>query len=203
MIFWAGGTTGPTAPPGTYQIRLTVGDWSETRTASLLADPRASATQADLEAQFDLLLRIRDRVSAANDAVTKIRAVRRDIDGALQRLSAAGDAAPKDATDSIRALAKTLKDELTAVEEAIYQTRNQSSQDPLNFPIRLNNKIAALAGSVSEGDAKPTDQAYAVFDELSAALQVQLDTLDAVLRERIPAFNAAVGALDLPAVVVK
>jgi len=203
MIFWAGGTAGPVAPPGTYQIRLTVGDWSETRSATLLEDPRATASQADLQAQFDLLIEIRDRVSAANEAVTKIRAVRRDVDGALQRVSAAGSTVPKAAADSVRALARALKDEMTAVEEAIYQTKNRSKQDPLNFPIRLNNKIAALAGVVAEGDYRPTDQARAVFEELSAALQAQLDMLDTVLRDRIPAFNAAVAALNLPAVVVK
>jgi photosystem II stability/assembly factor-like uncharacterized protein len=203
MIFWAGGTQGPRAVPGTYQFRVSAGDWSETRSAPLLEDPRVSATQADLEAQFTFLIQIRDRVSEANDAVTEIRAVRRDMDGALQRLSAAGTAVAKPAADSVRALAKGIKDELTAVEEAIYQTKNRSSQDPLNFPIRLNNKIAALGGSVASGDARPTDQAHAVFDELSAALQVQLDRLQAVLRDRIPAFNNAVGTLNLPAVVVK
>jgi len=126
--------------------------------------------------------------------------VQREVDGALQRLRSAGDAVPTPAADSVRALAKALTDELTAVEEAIYQTKNRSSQDPLNFPIRLNNKIAALAGVVSQGDNKPTDQAQAVFEELSAALQVQLDRMDAALKQRIPAFNAAVGALALPAV---
>jgi photosystem II stability/assembly factor-like uncharacterized protein len=203
MIFWAGGTQGPRAVPGTYQVRLTVGDWAATRPAPLLPDPRTSATQADFAAQFDLLIRIRDRVSAANDAVTRIRAVRRDVEGALQRLSAAGDAVAKPAADSVRALATAMTTELTAVEEAIYQTKNRSSQDPLNYPIRLNNKLAALAGVVGAGDARPTDQAQAVFVELSGALQVQLDRLDAVVRERIPAFNTAVGALELPAVSVK
>ena len=126
--------------------------------------------------------------------------MQREVDGALQRLRSAGDAVPTPAADSVRALAKALTDELTAVEEAIYQTKNRSSQDPLNYPIRLNNKIAALAGVVSQGDNKPTDQAQAVFEELSAALQVQLDRMDAALKQRIPAFNAAVGALALPAV---
>jgi photosystem II stability/assembly factor-like uncharacterized protein len=200
MIFWAGGTQGPRAAPGTYQVRLTVGDWTATVPAEVVKDPRSAATQADLDAQFDLLIRIRDRVTAANDAVTRIRAVKRDVDGALQRLRGAGDAVPTAAADSVRALARALTDELTSVEEAIYQTKNRSSQDPLNYPIRLNNKIAALAGVVSQGDNRPTDQAYAVFEELSAALQARLDRLDAVQRERIPAFNAAVGALDLPAV---
>jgi photosystem II stability/assembly factor-like uncharacterized protein len=203
MIFWAGGTQGPRAVPGTYQFRVSSGDWSETRSAELVEDPRVSATQADLQAQFDFLIQIRDRVSEANDAVKRIRSVRSDMDGALQRLTAAGSAVAKPAADSVRALAKGIKDDLTSVEEAIYQTKNRSNQDPLNFPIRLNNKIAALAGSVGSGDNRPTDQAHAVFDELSAALQVQLDRLQTVLRDRIPAFNRAVGALNLPAVVVK
>jgi len=200
MIFWAGGTQGPVAPPGTYQVRLSVGDWSETRQATLLKDPRTSATQADLDEQFQFLIRIRDRVTQANDAVTRIRAIRRDVEGALQRLRGAGAAVPKAAADSVRALAKTIVDELTSAEEGIYQTRNRSNQDPLNYPIRLNNKIAALAGVVGGADAKPTHQAYQVFEELSAALQVQLDRVDAVVGNRIPAFNAAVGALALPAV---
>ncbi|MDH4350581.1 MAG: glycosyl hydrolase, partial [Gemmatimonadota bacterium] len=203
MIFWAGGTQGPTAPPGTYQLRLTAGEWSATQSVTLLKDPRTSATQADLDEQFAFLLRIRDRVTEANDAVTKIRGLRRDIDGALQRLGSAGDDVPKAAADSVRALAKTIKTELTVAEEAIYQTKNRSNQDPLNFPIRLNNKIAALAGVVGRADAKPTDQARAVFDELSAALQLELDRMAVVVRDRIPAFNAAVAGLNLPAVGVK
>jgi hypothetical protein len=203
MIFWAGGTQGPTAPPGTYQVRVTVGDWSETRSATLLKDPRVAATQADLDEQFQLLIRIRDRVTQANDAVTKIRTVRRDMDDALQRLRGAGSVVPQAGADSVRALAKAITDELTVAEEAIYQTKNRSNQDPLNYPIRLNNKIAALAGVVGGANAKPTEQAYAVFEALSAALQVELDRVDAVVRDRIPAFNAAVGALNLPAVVVK
>ena len=203
MIFWAGGIQGPTAPPGTYQVRLTVGDWSDTRSATLLKDPRVSVTQADLDEQFRFLIRIRDRVTQANDAVTKIRTVRRDVDDVLQRLRGAGAAVPKAGADSVRALAKAITDELTLAEEAIYQTKNRSNQDPLNYPIRLNNKIAALAGVVGGADAKPTDQAYAVFEQLSAALQVELDRVDAVVRDRIPAFNAAVGALELPAVIVK
>jgi photosystem II stability/assembly factor-like uncharacterized protein len=203
MIFWAGGTQGPRAVPGTYQFRVSNGDWSETKSGTLIEDPRVSATQADLQAQFDFLLQIRDRVSEANDAVKRIRSVRNDMDDALKRLSAAGATVPKPAADSVRALAKTIKDDLTSVEEAIYQTKNRSNQDPLNFPIRLNNKIAALSGSVASGDNRPTDQAHAVFEELSAALQTQLDRLQTVLKDRIPAFNAAVGKLNLPAVEVK
>jgi kynureninase len=162
-----------------------------------------SVSPADLQAQFDFLIRLRDRLSEANDAVSRIRAVRRDMDGVLARLDAAGDAARGTAGDSVRTLARAIGAELTAVEQAIYQTKNRSSQDPLNFPIRLNNKIAALAGVVAGADARPTDQSYAVFDELSVALQQQLDRLAAVIRDRIPTFNTAVAGLGLPAVIVR
>ncbi len=203
LIMWGGGTQGPVAVPGPYQVRLTAGDWSVTRGVDLLPDPRVTVSAADYQAQFDFLIRIRDRLSAANDAVSRIRAVRRDMEGVVGRLDAAGAAARGAAADSVRALARAIGTELTAVEEAIYQTKNRSSQDPLNFPIRLNNKIAALAGVVAGVDARPTDQTYAVFDELSAALQQQLDRLAAVLRDRIPAFNTAVATLGLPAVIVR
>jgi hypothetical protein len=202
MIFWAGGIQGPRAVPGRYQVRLSAGNWSETVNAEVVNDPRIQVSQADLQAQFDFLIRIRDRVTAANDAVTRIRTVRRDIDGVLTRLGAAGAPGRGAAADSVRALARAIKDELTSAEEAIYQTKNRSSQDPLNYPIRLNNKIAALAGVVASADARPTDQALAVFEELSAALGRELDRVTAVIRDRIPAFNEAVRGLNLPAVVV-
>ena len=203
LIMWAGSTAGPRTVPGSYQVRLSVGEWSQTESFDLLADPRVTATQADLQEQFDFLIRIRDRVSEANDAVSRIRTVRGQIDGVLGRITSAGDAVDSVAADSVRATARSMKGDLKEIEESIYQTKNRSSQDPLNFPIRLNNKIAALNGVVANGDHKPTDQAYAVFEELSAQLQEQLDRLSAVLDDGIPAFNRAVAALNLPAIVVE
>jgi len=73
------------AVPGAYKVRLTVGGWSQTRQFTLLPDPRVKTTPAGYQAQFDLLLKIRDRVSAANDAVRRIREVREELDGAATR----------------------------------------------------------------------------------------------------------------------
>src|SRR5207249_7358219 len=164
MIFWAGGTAGPVAVPGTYKVRLTVGDWSQTQTFPVRPDPRVKATAADYQGQFDLLLRIRDRVSAANDAVRRIREVREQLDGAATRARGL----PGDAGKRIAQQADSIKLRLAAVEEAIYQVKNRSSQDPLNYPIRLNNKIAALAGVVASAEAAPTAQSVLVCYELSA-----------------------------------
>jgi len=86
-------------------------------------------------------------------------------------------------------LGDSLTAKLTAVEGEIYQYRNQSSQDPLNYPIKLNNKLAALQGVVEAGDGKPTDQSYAVFKELSGRLDVQLAKLDTIVKTDVPALN--------------
>jgi hypothetical protein len=198
MIFWAGGTQGPVAPPGTYRVRLRSGEWSATQTFELKRDPRVPVTDAELRAQFDFLIRIRDRVTEANDAVRRIRAVKEQLDGATAR----SRRAPGGAGARIAAAADSLKTRLAAVEEEIYQVRNRSNQDPLNYPIKLNNKIAALAGVVASADARPTDQSLQVFEQLSAALQLQLDRLKALLDAAVPAFNRLVREADVPALPV-
>ncbi len=180
---------------------MTVGDWSQTREFTVRADPRVKTTQDEYQRQFDLLMRIRDRVSAANDAVRRIREVREQLDGAATR--ARGLPADAGGGRRIAQLADSIKGRLAAVEEQIYQVKNRSSQDPLNYPIRLNNKIASLAGVVAGAEAAPTAQSVQVFDELSAALQVQLDRLKAVLDADIPAFNRLVKESDVPAIILR
>jgi hypothetical protein len=197
MIMWAGGTAGPRAVPGSYQVRLTVGEQTYTQPFQLLKDPRLEVTQEDLRAQFDFLVRIRDRVSEANDAVVQIRDIRGQIEGAVKR------AADQEYEEEISAKAKEIETALSEIENEIYQTKNRSRQDPLNYPIRLNNKIAALTGVVGSADAGPTQPSYEVYDELSAQLQVQLDRLEVVITTEIPAFNDLVAGHDVPAVIVK
>jgi hypothetical protein len=96
-----------------------------------------------------------------------------------------------------------LKEDLAGVEEALYQTKNRSRQDPLNFPIRLNNKLAALAGSVARGDAAPTDQAYEVYEDLTSRIDEQLEKLKAILGTDLATFNQLVRDSAVPAVVVQ
>jgi photosystem II stability/assembly factor-like uncharacterized protein len=189
MIMWAGSTAGPVAPAGTYTVRMTVGTEVQTARVNLLNDPRTTATTADLQAQFDFLIQVRDKTSEANNAVRTIRNVRAQIE---ERVSAA----PR-----LRRNADALLRQMAAVEEEIYQVRNQSSQDPLNFPIKINNKIAALAGVASSGPYRPTDQTIAVYEEVSAMLKVQTDRLEKLLREDLARFNAQVRAARLEPVV--
>ncbi len=99
--------------------------------------------------------------------------------------------------------ATALNKNLTAVEETLYQTKNQSNQDPLNYPIRLNNKLAALGGVVGSAEAAPTAQSYAVYDELVTQIDAELQKLAQIMRTEVPAFNQLVRDQNIPAVVVK
>jgi hypothetical protein len=90
---------------------------------------------------------------------------------------------------SLKSTFDGLRRKLSAVEEEIYQVRNRSNQDPLNFPIKLNNRIAALRRSVETGDARPTNASHQVFNELSAELEVQLAKLKNIKNTELGAFN--------------
>jgi photosystem II stability/assembly factor-like uncharacterized protein len=194
MILWAAGTTGPVAPPGTYTVRLTVGDRTpESQRFTVLKDPRSSATQADLEEQFALLLRIRDKTTEANDAVRLIRNVKSQLAERQRQAGVRGGALDR--------LARPFVAELSAVESEIYQVRNESAQDPLNFPIRLNNKIAALAGVVGSAEGKPTAQAVEVFRILSDSLAIQTGRLRRALDGSLPAINREIERLGLAPIV--
>ena len=172
MIFWSAPVyVGPTAVPGNYQVRLTGGGKTVTENFELKLDPRVNdVTIADMQEKFNLAIQIRDQVTRANDAVIKIRAIKEKINAAA--------AAKKSAVSKADA---ALLAELSVVEENIYQVRNQSSQDPLNFPIKLNNKMAALMRVVESGDYKPTAGSYKVFGELKAELDLEINHLDKIL----------------------
>jgi len=143
LILWGGGLQGPQVVPGEYQVRLTAGGESHVQRFEVRGDPRLATTQADYQARHDLLARIRDKLTETHDAIKRIRDVRDQLDDVAARATET----TKDST--IARAAKTLKKKLTAVEEALYQTKNRSRQDPLNYPIRLNNKLSALVDVVA------------------------------------------------------
>ena len=110
-------------------------------------------------------------MSEADEMVIQIRAIKKQLK----------DRSEKVKNPDINAAAERLAAKLTAVEEDLYQVQNRSNQDPLNFPIKLNNQLAALARSIETGDAKPTDASYVVFQELNA----RLDELKAKLADAL------------------
>lgn len=181
MIMWgARPQNGPKAPIGKYQVRLTVGTYSETKTFLVKLNPNLKGvTEADLKETFDLAIKIREKETANNEAVIRIRKIKQQVE---ERLKDVND--PTFATQAKEFVAK-----LTAIEEDLYQTKNRSGQDPLNFPIKLGNRISAVRRSLESGDAKPTAGVYKVFDELSKELDGHLVKLDATVKGGIDAIN--------------
>jgi photosystem II stability/assembly factor-like uncharacterized protein len=189
LIFWAGGLEGPEVIPGTYTVELTANGKTESRKFEIVKDPRAPTTPDDFKKQLDLALQIQSRVSLANQAVLDIRQARSQLEPYTKQSNA-----------DVAAAAKKITASLTAVEEAIYQTKLKAGEDALNFPIKLNNKLAALQSTVMDNDIAPTAQSYEVFKELNAQLQVQLDKLDQIKHQDIDGFNKLVRDKNVPAV---
>jgi photosystem II stability/assembly factor-like uncharacterized protein len=181
MIYWgAQADSGPTAPPGQYQVRLTANGVSETRPFSVSKDPRLTAiTGADLAEQFRFAMQVRDKTTEANEMVIRIREIKKNI----------ADKVKKD--PKLDAAGERLATKLSAVEEDLYQVRNRSNQDPLNFPIKLDNQIAALMRVIETGDARPTDQSYVVFKELSDRLDAIRKIYEDLLKSDTNGFTAA------------
>ena len=172
-IMWAARPTGPTAVPGAYTVRLTVDDGAPlTRDFDIRLNPNLQGvTVADLRERFDLAVRIRDRVTEANEAVVKSRDIKGQVDARLEETD----------HDEVETQAVVVKDNLSIVEAEIYQVKNQSNQDPLNYPIKLNNKLAALLGLVEGSESRPTDQSYVVFRRLAVLLDAQLKEMEIVI----------------------
>jgi hypothetical protein len=187
MILWGGGLTGPSAPPGTYQVRMHVNGRTQTQPFVVKRNPLQSATDADLQAQFDLAIQIRDKTSEANNAVIQIRRMKADV---ADRLTKSQDAQLKAAGDK-------LTTELSAVEGEIYQVKNQSGQDPLNFPIKINNRLASLLSVVNDGDGRPIGNAAPIFRDLVGELKVLTDRLAKVLGTSLTEFNTHAKRLGL------
>jgi hypothetical protein len=187
MVLWGATTNGPLALPGTYQVRLTVDGRAETRPIAVKKHPFYTASDADLREQFELASAIRDKVNEANAAIIQIRRIKQQLADRVQKSQSA----------DVKAIAEQFTKEMSAVEEDVYQVRNQSNQDPLNFPIKTNNRLASLLRVVQAGDGKPLGNAGPIFNDLQAELKAETDRLQRVLATYLPRFNQLAQRLGL------
>ena len=194
MILWGVRTMAPAVPPGVYTVRLTVGGLVETAQVEVLPHPWITdVTAEDLEAQYEFGIRIRDRVDEANRAVIAIRDVKAQLD---ERLAASDDARLAEAGERLREAA-------SAVEGEIYQVRNRSNQDPLNFPIKVNNRLANLLSMSERGDGRPGSGMYAVFEIMVERLAGLLGELEGVWEGELVAANAVLRGLGMEEIAVE
>jgi photosystem II stability/assembly factor-like uncharacterized protein len=188
MILWGAGTNGPVLPPGRYTVRLTADGVTQTAPVRIVRNPWITdVTDADLRAQYEFSRRVRDKANEANRAVIEIRRVKSEVS---QRAARANDPA-------LTAAAVRLRDNASAVEEKIYQVRNRSGQDPLNFPIKVNNRLANLLAMAERGDGRPTTHMPEIFGILSRELDGYLAELRQVWASDLSAVNGELRRLNL------
>jgi hypothetical protein len=191
LIMWAAGVQGPRISPGHYQVRITVDGKTQTAGFEVKADPRLKTTPEEYAKQLSLALQVRDKLSETNAGVVRIREVRRQLEEFTKR----DDKKVADA-------AKDLIQKLTAIEEDLYQTKNRASEDPLNFPIKLNNKIAYVLGTVANSESQPTQQSYMVYEDLASQVNGKIRALNGLLTNDVAAFNKTVRDANVPVVTV-
>lgn len=185
MILWWSTLNGPKVIPGNYKVRLTLGDREPyEQPFKILKDPRSATTSAEMQAQFDFLMKIRDKMTETHEGILKLRDARSQIQSFSSRI----DTTHKD----VKAAAKAILDTLQSIESTLYQTKLRSAQDPLNYPIKLNNKLGHLSSLSGIGDHAPTVQMEAFRKEASERIDEQLRKLKEVFDKDIPAFNETV-----------
>jgi len=192
MILWAGSLTGPRVAPGKYQVRLTVDGKTQTQSFEVKKDPRLATTSEEYAKQVSLALQLRDKLSETNNGVIRVREARKQLEDYTKRDD-------KRVADAAAALVK----KLTAVEEELYQTKNRASEDPLNYPIKLNNKLAGVLSAVNMSDDQPTNQDYMVYEDLATRVNAQLKSLNSLLSSDLAAFNKLIHDSNVPAVQIK
>jgi len=195
MLLWTGGAGTPKATPGKYTARFRYDNDSSDVPFTIKSDPNYNLTDADYEAQVGFLLQVRDKYNEVQKAILRIRTIRTQLQDLNSRLDST--ARP------IKKLSDSLIRGLTAIEEALYQTKSKSGQDMLNYPIRLNDKLSGIYGFASDGYAVPSRQAHEVFALLSARSDAQLEKLKTIVDSGIPALNKLAYQQQVPVIGVK
>ena len=185
MIFWSASFSGAKAVPGDYKVSLIVNGKEQEQPFTILPDPRSESSVSDMQKQFDFVNKVNQTVDGAHKAIKNIRAVNKKLK----------DFVEQNKTDSTATAlieqAKKIQKSLTQIEETLYQTQNRSNQDPLNFPIRLTNKLGHLNRLITIDDFPPTAQDKAVRIELTAQVDITMQAYKKIINEDIIEFNKA------------
>ncbi|QDV05592.1 Ycf48-like protein [Planctomycetes bacterium Poly30] len=203
MILWSGGMGGPKVPPGLYRIELTVDGETVAVPLTLTADPRSTSSTMDLVSQYQFVVETGEWLTRAHTAIRNIRSVSKDLGALKKRLPEPAEGEEADAAVvALKAEIDAALDGMKAVEEALYQTKNQSGQDPLNFPIQLTDKLAGVRSGAMQGEFAPTAQMWVVADELMGKIETEVTKVEALMATAIPAIDEKARGMALPLVSV-
>jgi photosystem II stability/assembly factor-like uncharacterized protein len=188
LILWNGSTSPVLAAPGKYTAKVTIDNTVTEQPFTIVADPNYKVADADLKAQEQFLLKVSATFSEIMKNLKSIKELRAQIN-VLQKKT-------KDTT--FQKQAKEVLTSLTSIEEALHQTKAKSGQDVLNFPIRLDDKIAGVFESAAAGYIAPTKQVQEVYEVLKAQVDAEFNKLDTLKKTGIKQLNDAVHQLAIP-----
>ncbi|MGB4847620.1 MAG: glycosyl hydrolase [Saprospiraceae bacterium] len=194
MILWGGGLSGPRAVPGSYAVELNYNDKITRKSFVILQDPRSKATPQDYTLYHEFVMQVSKKMTEANKAIISIRDIRQQLKNYKERI-------PKE--DELKKEIGKIDSVMTKIEETLYQTKNKSGQDPLNYPVRLTDKLAYLKSIMGGGEFPPTEQAFAVRKELEVEIDDQLALFEKVKKEMIPVFNQMIRDKNIDAIIIK
>ena len=196
VIHW-GFSPGVAVSPGEYTVKLTAGDWTQSRTLRVEKWPTVVATQAELEEQEELGLTIAGHLGDLYGAIKQIREAKSQVKGVGERLEKIGAS-----DDETKELTKSINEKLESVEQRLTQVKSKSRQDPLNFPPMLDNQFVEVYANVVASDFRPTAGARQRLADLEPQLEELLGELEGIMRGDVAKLNDLVGAKELPAIVV-
>ena len=188
LIMWAASLSGPKAIPGKYFAKLSINGKSKETEFFILKDERSKSTIDDLKDQFNFLIEIRDKISEIHQSISDMRLVTNQINTFKSKI---------ENNKEIITKMKNLIDEIKVIENELYQTKNKSRQDPLNYPIKLNNKLAHLSSVAGNGNYKPTDQMIEVKNELIKKINQELKKWDLIKKEKLKNLNNEIKNIDI------
>jgi photosystem II stability/assembly factor-like uncharacterized protein len=191
MILWWASTRAPKAVPGEYKVVLSVGDESFTQNFNINPDKNAETDIAGMQKQFDFISEINEAVDKSHKSIKKIREINKQLEAFQKQYKEDEKVKP------LVEKAKKLSEDFSEIEKALYQTQNKSGQDPLNFPIKLTNKLAHLNSLVGMDDFPPTQQDIAVKNELIKKINFELTRFDTLISKEIKSFNEEFNTLHL------
>jgi len=174
MVLYSSPNVGPKVTPGKYNIKMTYNDLVFQEEFEIVKDPRVKISQADYQDQLEFLIDVRDEVSKANQQIIDIRSIKNNMNFILDKT--------KD-NNELKEMINKYLDDISVVENNIHMTKNQSRQDPLNFGIRINNRIAFLLADSQRGDYPPTDQSKEFFSQVKEELNIEINNLNALIEK--------------------
>ena len=186
MILWWASLSGPMALPGNYKVELAVNETKQTQRSNSIRDPASEATERDMKAQFDFINEINTKMTEIHKALKNVQKVRGQV-GLLKK-----SIKDKETHKALLEYADTLVKDMTTIEETLYQTKSKSGQDPLNFPIRLNNKLAHLNSLTRIGNYAPTQQAFDFKNDIVKDIDIELKKLYLLFDARVKELNQKV-----------